>query len=373
MKDRRYHFGKTLNLILKPTNACNMRCSYCYHYEKGYGDNRMSLEMFDHICSTVLPFYDNITMLWHGGEPMLMGIEFYIEVFKIINSYLKLYGEKKVKFIFQTNLTLINKDWLDFFKYHHIYVGTSFDGLDNEITRGRTREIIESFALMKKADFPIKAICVITPATLEHIFENYNLFKQYQIDVKFNPVFKTNLTMTNSNLLESEAFIKRIIDLYEYWFFDKDCQIMVEPFMDFSLMAIGQSRSCTFKSCLLTWLSIDWNGEITPCGRNYSETYNLGNITSYSSIQEAFLSSGYRVLLSGAIKRREYCKENCLLFNKCHGGCNNDALLGGDITRPNRFYCEYYIRIIGHINSLIDKYSKDTNLNAYIKNIMSNR
>lgn len=185
-------FGKTINIILKPTNECNMRCSYCYHSEQGYESNKMTLKMFEHLCSMVFPYYENITLIWHGGEPLLMGLNFYEATIKIINKFIKINGQKRINIIFQTNAILINREWINFFKANDIQIGTSFDGVTNDLTRGNSNELLQVFDLMKKEEFPISAICVVTAKTIDYLSDNYNLFKQLGIGVKFNPVFKTD-------------------------------------------------------------------------------------------------------------------------------------------------------------------------------------
>lgn len=372
MEEKLFNFGKNINIILKPTTACNMRCSYCYHFEHGYDENKMSLNTFEYLCSIVFPYYENITLIWHGGEPLLMGMDFFVATCNIIDEFLKKYNNRQLKIIIQTNSILINEAWLTFFEQHNIQVGTSFDGITNELTRGSTKEIIKSFDLMQQNSFPVNTVCVITSSTINNLLDNYNFFKTHNIGVKFNPVFKTELTLSNTTLLlESDTFIRKMVDFLSYWFFDTTCNISVEPFIDFCKMAIGKSKSCVYNSCMLSWVCVDWDGRITPCGRNYPSEYILGNIFAYSNIQESFYSEGYLKLLKGAIQRREYCKKNCLIYDQCHGGCNNDALLCGDITKPDIFHCKYSKAMLDCVRLLLKKCEPNiSDINPYVKNLI---
>ena len=317
------------------------------------------------------PHYEYITLIWHGGEPLLMGIDFYIQVCNIIDKFKEIYGNKSVKMIFQTNSLLINHEWINFFNKHHIHVGTSFDGVCNELTRGNTQDILNVFKLMQEESFPVSAISVVTSQTLPHLLEDYHFYKKHKINIKFNPVFKTDLTQSNEDtLLTSESFIKHMLTFLSTWFYDTNCNIAVEPFIDFCLMSINKSKSCSFSSCLLNWLCVDWMGNITPCGRNFPEEYNMGNVHDYLNIQEAFYSNGYLKLLKGSVQRRAYCKINCPIFDKCHGGCSNDALIYEDITKPDIFYCKYVKAMLAQIDSLLENYkSNNINVNPYVENI----
>lgn len=363
-------FGKTINIILKPTNECNMRCSYCYHSEQGYESNKMTLKMFEHLCSMVFPYYENITLIWHGGEPLLMGLNFYEATIKIINKFIKINGQKRINIIFQTNAILINREWINFFKANDIQIGTSFDGLTNDLTRGNSNELLQVFDLMKKEEFPISAICVVTAKTIDYLSDNYNLFKQLGIGVKFNPVFKTELS--ENDLLDENYYINKMTEFLDLWFYDDKCNIFVDPFTDLCNMQLKRSKSCMYNSCLFSWVSVDCNGMITPCGRNYSKDYCMGNISDYKNIQEAFLTDAYVKLLAGATERRSNCQKVCPIYDKCQGGCNNDAILAGNLNEPDRFHCDFTKAMLKHLELLLGNGElKSCKINQYVKKLFN--
>ena len=306
---------------------------------------------------------------------MLMGLDFYIQVCDIVERFKETYDNKSVKMIFQTNALLINREWINFFKEHDIHVGTSFDGVCNELTRGNTENILKAYDLMKQEKLTVGAINVVTSQTLPHLFEDYAYYKENRINVKFNPVFRTDLTLLNEEaLLTVDSFIETMLALLDEWFYDLDCNISVEPFADFCLMALGRPKSCSFRSCLLGWLCIDGNGDITPCGRNYPEEFSMGNVRSYSNIQESFYSPGYVELLRCSVQRRAHCKANCDIFEKCRGGCPNDALIAGDLAAPDDFHCKYVKAMLSRASFLL-KNAKEHNLkiNPYVEKILNEK
>ena len=104
---------KKVQLILKVTNGCNLRCKYCYNGGKHFKEGIMGPEIVDKAIS-LFDGFDCIQVIFHGGEPMLGGLSFYQKVLEIEDYYT---AKRGVLFdnVVQTNATLINDKWLSFF------------------------------------------------------------------------------------------------------------------------------------------------------------------------------------------------------------------------------------------------------------------
>ena len=110
-------------VIAKPTKSCNADCSYCSAPPDGAG--QWSLEDFktivDRLQGNLTPKVD---WIWHGGEPMLMGPDF----FRACAEYADAQGVK-LNFAIQTNLlSYTSARWGDVFE--NVFEGrisTSFD------------------------------------------------------------------------------------------------------------------------------------------------------------------------------------------------------------------------------------------------------
>jgi uncharacterized protein len=110
-------------IAIQPTPFCNLDCSYCYLPNR-LNTKRMELEILTHIFKLVLPsrfVSDEITVMWHAGEPLIPPVSFYQEAFALQQKW----NTKGVRIVnsFQTNATLVTQSWCDFFKAYNIRVG----------------------------------------------------------------------------------------------------------------------------------------------------------------------------------------------------------------------------------------------------------
>ncbi|MFI3167093.1 MAG: hypothetical protein R3Y32_03145 [Bacillota bacterium] len=68
---------RNITVVVKPTHECNMRCKHCYHEEKGYEVHNIEFDAILKMDKMLLTSYDRVDFIWHGGEPLLMGLDFY--------------------------------------------------------------------------------------------------------------------------------------------------------------------------------------------------------------------------------------------------------------------------------------------------------
>lgn len=120
------------NLMLKPAGSlCNLDCHYCYYLDKAdiYGgvEPRMSLEMLETVVRTYIAANDvpEVTFNWHGGEPLVLGLDFYRKALEFERKYA---DGKIIHNTLQTNGTLVDREWARFFRTHDFLIGISLDG-----------------------------------------------------------------------------------------------------------------------------------------------------------------------------------------------------------------------------------------------------
>ncbi len=122
-------------------SLCNLDCGYCYYLNKedsvpGLTTGRMSDELLEEFTRQYIAGQDVDSVLfnWHGGEPALMGLDFYRKAVQLQQKYA---GTKRIDNDFQTNGTLLDDEWCEFFKQNNFWVGLSIDGPPHPYNRPR--------------------------------------------------------------------------------------------------------------------------------------------------------------------------------------------------------------------------------------------
>lgn len=115
--------------IVKPVNGlCNLSCSYCYTsgLKECVAKNRMRPEILKATIDFFCRDQNDVEFIWHGGEPLLAGLEFYRKAIE----FQKIWEQqgKRITNFFQTNATLMNSEWNSFFAENDFFVGVSLDG-----------------------------------------------------------------------------------------------------------------------------------------------------------------------------------------------------------------------------------------------------
>ena len=121
------------HLLAKPTGAaCNLDCAYCFFLDKELlypgSKFRMSDDMLEQYIRQLIESHrmDQVTISWQGGEPTLIGLDFYRKAMVLAEKYRR----PGMTFLntMQTNGTLLNDEWCEFFKEHNFLIGLSIDG-----------------------------------------------------------------------------------------------------------------------------------------------------------------------------------------------------------------------------------------------------
>ena len=122
------------HLLAKPTGAvCNLDCSYCFFLSKEMLYPGSRFRMADELLETYLrqlieshARVPEVQIAWQGGEPTLMGIDFFRRSVELAERHLQ--PGQRAAWTMQTNGTLIDDEWAAFFAEHDFLVGISIDG-----------------------------------------------------------------------------------------------------------------------------------------------------------------------------------------------------------------------------------------------------
>ena len=321
---------KHISVLIMPTDYCNMNCVYCFNGRKEYYKNKvMTLETLNKIYSITIPYYEKVNFIWHGGEPLSMGIEFYKKAVLMQKEINK--NGAIIENSIQSNLTLFDDELATFFVENNFRVGGSFDGIKNEETRHNTEKILAGRDVMIRNGGRVGFICVVQNKNINCLIDDYEWFNSRGINYTINPYLCAPPYEKDVLFVSAKQYSQKVCELFDYWFADKRCKIHISYFEEFvNYIIFGKKTLCCYNSCLGKHIGIHYNGEIYNCNRDFPLEYSFGNVYDYSDIHECFDSTGFQLLVKHAVERRNYCKEHCEIYEFCAGGCNSSALVGGD-------------------------------------------
>ena len=164
---------QTRLLVLQPTPFCNIDCSYCYLPQRD-DRSRMALATVRQAAGRLLEdslVGDELTVVWHAGEPLVLPPRWYAEAFAAVAQVLP---GVTVTHAMQSNATLIDDAWCRFFLQHGVAVGVSVDGpaaLHDAHRRtrrggGTHAQVQRGMARLRAHGVPFHAIAVVGAATL---------------------------------------------------------------------------------------------------------------------------------------------------------------------------------------------------------------
>ena len=171
-------------LIMQGTSFCNIDCTYCYLPNRQVA-KRMSTETVDAVCADLMtaPFVgEQFTMAWHAGEPLVAGVPFYRHA---VESAKRLeHRNCRVSHSIQTNATLVNDEWCDFFREADIRLGVSLDGpafIHDRYRKtrggnGTHARVLRGVERLRRHGIDFHVICVLTRDSLDYPDEIFRFF-----------------------------------------------------------------------------------------------------------------------------------------------------------------------------------------------------
>lgn len=369
-----FQYHDYINVLIKPTNACNLRCKYCFHIDTGFKPEVLSIEDFCHFCDITMPYYKHVSIIWHGGEPSFVGLQNFKEYCELAKEYARKY-DVKLRLSMQSNGTLLDREFLQFLKDEKIGVGISYDGPINSVTRNSTAEFAKLKLLSDEINMKLGVITVVSGLNVNSLIETYKEMSELNIPLQLNHYVKTSENQINELTLDEGVYLKQMYQLFDYWIADDKGKIQVDPLARYIRdLVLGSSNVCAHASCLRNWMCLNPDGIISPCDRDFPEEYCYGHVKEYSDIREVYNSKGYTSLIQKAIIRRTKCKTDCEFYGVCEGGCNSNALVEGGLENNGGFTCRITKSLLGYIKNKMEELkmleNPDTIVNPVVKEII---
>lgn len=358
-------------LIMQPIDLCNLNCSYCYlpgrKNPKLMTDEILDASFKSVFNSTMVDPIDEserLRIIWHSGEPLLAGIDFYRRAFKSLERHNK--NNIKTTTEIQSNATQINQEWCDFIKENKIGMSVSIDGphflhdkcRKNWSGKGSFKLVMKGIENLRKNNITLRGICVLTQDSLNYPEEIYRFFKENGfetlcLNVEEQECFNKNSSLNsreNSSIIEK--YSKFMSTLYDLWVQD-DKQMYIREFG--RIHGALQTRkkiggSFLFPSQETTpfaIVSVSKDGAVSTFSPELSggisddpNKFIIGNVLEIESLDELITNDNFKKQLksiqSGVVK----CAKECAYFGVCGGGsASNKYYENGTFDSSETSYC----------------------------------
>ena len=175
------HAPPAFHILTKPTGAtCNLDCTYCFFLSKEmlYPGSRfrMADELLETYIKQLLETHrvPEVTVAWQGGEPTLMGLDFYRRSIEYVEKH-KQPGQT-ISYTMQTNGTRLDDEWAAFFKKHSFLIGLSVDGpreIHNTYRRDKGGKdtfdrVMRGLEYLKAHQVEFNILCTVHAANGDH-------------------------------------------------------------------------------------------------------------------------------------------------------------------------------------------------------------
>jgi uncharacterized protein len=346
-------------LILEPVKSCNLRCIYCYSDTTSGG--LMSQDTLRASLERAVRYaerrgFTQIHILWHGGEPLLAGLEFFRYATRLAAD---LSSGLSFQHFLQTNGLLLDRDFCKFFREQDFQIGVSLDAFPDlhDSMRvsaggmGSHKLVLEKLRLAEENGLRVGFNAVVTRMSLGQEKEIYRYFQSLGSGFRVNPIIPAiNAESSSPYLLRQGEYGAFLCRLFEEWTGTEVQRIPVSP-LDLYIKAILENApyECQQRpTCVGSHLGVKPSGDAVLCSR--FETHFLGNV--HDMALEALFASPLCENLRRRAETLTGC-HSCAHWSACHGGCPHNALVFCQDPMAKDYFCRDYQLIFGRIRQAL--------------------
>ena len=392
------------HVMLKPAGpSCNLNCTYCYYLEKKklYSEGsefRMPDELLERFTRQFIEAHEVpvVTFTWQGGEPTLMGLDFYRKAIEFQKKYS---GGKRIENAFQTNGTRLNDDWCKFFVDNNILVGISIDGAEHNHDHYRRtfsgsptfKKVMKGIELLHRNKVEFNTLSVVNDYNVRFAPETYRFLKKIGSGfIQFLPVVEhlaQNRTEEELKLIApaheknakvtdwsvgSRDFGSFLVTIFDEWVRNDVARIFVQIFDATLANYAGENPGfCVFNDTCGDALVMEHNGDVYSCDHFVYPEYFLGNITNDPLTDLVRLQKQFDFGIDKRNKLPRYCLQ-CDVRYACHGECpKHRFLFTPDGEAGLNYLCEGYKMFFKHSEPYMEFMAKELKNKRPPANVMN--
>lgn len=392
---RRFH------VMIKPTGStCNLDCKYCYYLSKEPlvgSKGRIDDALLEAFIKAYIDENDGeeVVFSWQGGEPTLLGLDYFRKVLEIQKHYAK--PGQTIENDLQTNGTNLTDEWCEFLSAHRFLVGLSIDGPQDlhdhfRITKGGTpthAKVMEAARLLHKHKTPFNTLTVLHRENARHPQRVYRFLRDEvgSTRMQFIPIVEhvDFATVAPGNwapermprIGEPQARPGRPGAVVTDWSVDPIDfgDFMNGVFDEWYAKDVGRTFIYLFESALAQWMGgpagicvfapicgknvvLERDGAVYSCDHYVYPTHRIGNVAEQSLTEQIFSPRQYAFGINKKTALPRQCR-SCKHLHLCNGECPKNRFIRSADGEPGLNYlCSGLMKYFDHISPHLDDMAK---------------
>jgi len=399
---RRFH------AMAKPgSSICNLDCTYCYYLSKetlpnGPGSGRMSDEVLERYIQQYIEGVtgDEVVFSWQGGEPTLLGVNFFRKVVALEKKYAR--PGQRIQNDLQTNGTLLNDEWFAFLKENRFLVGLSIDGPREihdkyRVTKGGKptfEKVFNAARLLKSHGIPFNTLTCVNRFNARRPLDVYRFLRRElgSTYIQFIPIveykgFETTAPHKWDNAAlpkdgDPEARPGHPNSIVTDWSVDPDdwgyflCKtfdewrnrdmgkVLVNHFETLVSQHMGQgSQVCIYNEFCGKGVAVENDGSVYACDHYVYPEYRLGNVTDGNLGSMVFSPTQVKFGYAKSETLPKYCRQ-CSFLSDCWGECPKNRIIRTTDGEPGLNYLcrglkQFYAHAIPEVERIVADLKKN--------------
>jgi len=395
---RRFH------VMVKPgSSTCNLDCDYCFYLSKatlpgGSGTGRMSDEVLERFIQQYIAGVTGpeVVFSWQGGEPTLMGLDFFRKVVALEKKYAK--PGQSIQNDLQTNGTLITEEWCAFLKENRFLVGLSIDGPREihdkyRVTKGRKPtfdKVFNTAKLLKRHGVPFNTLTCVNRFNARRPLDVYRFLRR-ELDstyMQFIPIVeykgfeKTAPHKWNNDALpkdgdpearpglpnsvvtdwtvDPEDWGYFLCKVFDEWRKNDVGKVLVNHFETLVSQHMGLgSQICIYGEFCGKGVAVEHDGNVYSCDHYVYPEYRLGNIKDRALDSQVFSRTQVKFGYAKNETLPKYCRQ-CPYLSDCWGECPKNRIIRTEDGEPGLNYlCRGFKQYFAHAIPEVERICAD--------------
>jgi len=344
-------------VLIKPSGSdCNADCRYCFYKGRapqfGQGRQRMSEEVLETLIRDYMGLgFPFVGFAWQGGEPALMGLDFYRRVVELQNKY----GStgQQVSNKLQTNGILLDGEWCRFLREHKFLAGISVDGpkeyhdyyrVDHS-GAGTFERVMKGVQCCKEYGVEFNTLVLLSDRNVGHPDELFDFFVQNDMTyLQFIPCVEGDAS--SGGIADFSITPRQYGDflcrVFERWLDYGPQRLNIREFDSIlTYYVMGRQTICAYQKQCAGSVVIEHTGDAFCCEFFMEPQWRLGNIL-HTPIGELAACETRQAF---ARAKQNLCSRCivCSHLELCRGGCMKDRARVSDAPPAHEsYFCEGY-------------------------------